>query len=142
MNRLVDYALSFVGLPYRWGGDDPILGFDCSGFVQEILASVGEDPKGDQNAHSLFLHFKRYGTIQKGNISGEGDLAFFGTQSRVTHIAFCIDKYRMVEAGGGGSLIRTREDAEIKNAYVRVRPIDTRFDLVSIIRPEYQFLNW
>jgi len=26
---------------YLWGGDDPLAGFDCSGFVIEILKSVG-----------------------------------------------------------------------------------------------------
>lgn len=36
----VTTALSYLGTPYIWGGDDPS-GFDCSGFVIECLKSVG-----------------------------------------------------------------------------------------------------
>lgn len=142
MKRLIDYAMSFVGTSYRWAGDDPMGGFDCSGLVQEILSSVGEDPVGDQSSHSLYLHFKRYGKIKEGNVACAGDLAFFGTQVKVSHIAFCIDAYRMIEAGGGGRKVRNKQDAEFYNAYVRVRPIDSRSDLIAIIKPEYRFLDW
>ncbi|MFC1535727.1 NlpC/P60 family protein, partial [Candidatus Neomarinimicrobiota bacterium] len=34
-------AFHFVGLPYLWGGDDAVAGYDCSGLVIEILKSVG-----------------------------------------------------------------------------------------------------
>ena len=33
-------AWKYIGKFYKWGGDDPS-GFDCSGFVIEILKSVG-----------------------------------------------------------------------------------------------------
>ena len=53
MKKLVDYALSFTKIPYRWAGDDPMAGFDCSGYLQEVLASVGMDPRGDQTSQAL-----------------------------------------------------------------------------------------
>lgn len=112
-------------------------GYDCSGFVQELLASVGEDPSGDQTAHSLYKHFKRYG---KESSPESGCLAFFGSHERIGHVTFCIDRFRMIEAGGGGSKVKTREDAALKNAYIRIRPISNRSDLVAIIKPEYDFL--
>ena len=40
-NMAFEIAWHLLGTPYRWGGDDPILGFDCSGFIVEILKSVG-----------------------------------------------------------------------------------------------------
>lgn len=138
MNNLASYALSFVGTPYRWGGDDPMGGFDCSGLVQEILAAVGEDPPGDQSSHTLYLHFSRYGIIRDNDIVSAGDLAFFGTTSRIIHVTFCIDDCRMIEAGGGGRHVMRPKDAEEHNAYVRVRPINSRSDLVKIIGPNYQ----
>jgi cell wall-associated NlpC family hydrolase len=38
--RLLATAMQFIGTPYVWGGASPA-GFDCSGFVQYTLASVG-----------------------------------------------------------------------------------------------------
>lgn len=135
MKLLTQYALSFAGLPYRWGGDDPIDGFDCSGLVQEILASVGADPPGDQTAQTLFEHFRRQGRIATAQA---GALVFYGkNRDLVTHVAFCLDRYRVIEAGGGGAKTKTRMDAALQNAFVRVRPFDHRPDIVAIWMPEY-----
>ena len=142
MQRLIDYAMQFVGGPYKWGGDDPMAGFDCSGFIQELLASVGEDPPGDQTAHSLYRYFKRYGTIRTSTAPYPGNLAFFGSENQVGHVSMCIDSHRIIEAGGGGRNVKTIEDAKKYNAYIRVRPIDLRSDLVAVIGPNYQFMNW
>lgn len=133
MATLTDYACSFIGKPYAWGGDDPMAGFDCSGLAQEILASVGFDPKGDQTAHQLYEHFKSNGKEQ----SGAGALAFYGKPERITHVGFMIDNFRMVEAGGGGSRTKTIEDAIKQNAYIRIRPINHRSDLVACLMPDY-----
>ena len=138
MEKLIDYAMQFVGKPYIWGGDDPILGFDCSGLVQELLASVGEDPPGDQNADTLFRYFKKHGRDWNGEMTPEaGCLAFYGTASKIGHVVMCIDNYRMIEAGGGGSAVTNASLAAARNAYIRIRPIDSRADLVSVLRPNY-----
>ena len=39
----VKYAMAFIGTPYVWGGDDPMGGFDCSGFCIEVLKGVPVD---------------------------------------------------------------------------------------------------
>ena len=36
-DKIVDYALRFVGNPYRWGGTSLTNGADCSGFTQSIF---------------------------------------------------------------------------------------------------------
>lgn len=131
---LVDYALSWLGTPYIWGGDD-FAGFDCSGLVQEILSSVGMDPPGDQTADSLMHMFtNRIAAPQPGA------LAFYGTPN-ATHVAFCIDNFRVVEAGGGGSKTLTVADASRQNAFVRIRPFDQRKDLNCIVMPPYRRLQ-
>lgn len=139
MNTLVQYALKFVGQPYKYGGDDPIVGWDCSGLVQEILASAGIDPQGDQTAQALYDHFSNKSTH---GVYGPGVLAFFGQSVRsITHVAFCIDQYRMVEAGGGGSKTITLADAAAQNAYVRIRLIKSRRDLVATLKPSYSTIG-
>jgi cell wall-associated NlpC family hydrolase len=135
MKYLIDYGMSFVGRPYIWGGDDPMRGFDCSGLVQEILASAGLDPVGDQTAQALYDHFEKNGSF---NVWGAGSLCFYGKDAKhITHIGFCIDQYRMIEAGGGGSKTLTEKDAIAQNAFVRIRPIKKRGDLVAVIKPNY-----
>ena len=134
MNFLIAYALEMVGTPYRWGGETP-RGFDCSGLVQELLRSVGLDPPGDQTAQALYDYFSTKGHYNK---HGAGSLAFYGKSvSEITHVAMMIDNYRIIEAGGGGSKTLTPQDAERDNAFVRLRLLKHRNDLVAVIKPEY-----
>lgn len=37
----LSYALSQLGTPYRWGGETPGVGFDCSGLTQAAYAAAG-----------------------------------------------------------------------------------------------------
>lgn len=39
--RVVDYAKTFVGIPYVYGGNSPSEGFDCSGFVKYVFQNFG-----------------------------------------------------------------------------------------------------
>ena len=131
---IIDYAMSFSGLPYRWGGDDPIKGFDCSGLCIELLQASGLWPRGqDASAQILNNHFRSNGIIGK---KGKGSLAFYG-KSQITHIAFHLTRYHVIEAGSGGSTTLTLDDAEKQNAYIRIRPFDFRKDYIESIMPRY-----
>lgn len=139
MEVVCRYALEWVGTPYRWGGDDHS-GMDCSGFAQEILAAAGEDPPGDQTAQGLFNIFQKSGVLNPRQHAGA--LCFYGrSATKITHVGFCLNQYQMIEAGGGGSRTKTEADAIRDNAFIRVRLINRRQDLVSIIRPMYSKLN-
>lgn len=39
---MANYALNFIGTPYKWGGNDINNGIDCSGFVKKIYGTVGK----------------------------------------------------------------------------------------------------
>lgn len=135
MDILRDYALTFVGIPYRWGGSNPMTGFDCSGLIQELLSSVGIDPIGDQSAQALFEYFRENGRY---NEMVCGTLIFYGKDLRnISHVAMMIDHNRIIEAGGGDSRTTTLEAAIVQNAFVRVRHIRHRKDIIAIIRPRY-----
>lgn len=133
MEILKEYALRFVGIPYRWSGDDALAGYDCSGLCQELLAMMGVDPPGDQSADGLYRHFLKHGTLDVYDL---GSLAFYGTPEKITHVTLLLDAKHMIEAGGGGSKTLTLQDAINQNAYVRVRPLRTQ-GLVAVILPKY-----
>ena len=111
-----------------------------SGLVQEILASVGLDPRGDQTAQKLHDYFEKEATMSA--FPDFGALAFYGSSTkRISHVGFCLNRNLMLEAGGGGSRTHDLEDAKAQNAYVRIRPVDQRSDLVSVLMPGYTWLN-
>lgn len=137
MKLLIDYAMTFVGIPYKWGGSNPMTGLDCSGLVQCILESVGADPRGDQSSQALHDILLQQGGILLSEPKA-GAIAFYGqTPSKITHVTFCLNKYIMIEAGGGDSTTTSVVEAAKKDAYVRVRPIDRRKDLVAVVMPNY-----
>lgn len=40
-DNLVQFALSMMGTPYRYGSTDPKVGFDCSGFITYVFNHFG-----------------------------------------------------------------------------------------------------
>jgi cell wall-associated NlpC family hydrolase len=121
----VKTAWAYIGKPYIWGGDDPINGFDCSGFVIELLKTVGALPRdGDWTADGLYNKFKAY---KVGNKSiTKGCLVFWGTSYKMTHVEFAITAEHSIGASGGGSKTTDDETAAKQNAYIKVRPIAGR----------------
>lgn len=136
MKILRGYAMSHLGLPYIWGGDDSVDGYDCSGFVIELMKSCGLAPGHDMTANSLMYYYKQIGRECSPQF---GALAFYGKKDLSTHIAFCLDHTRIIEAGGGGSRTKTREDAAKHNAYIRIRPVEYRRDYLRCYLPPYHF---
>jgi cell wall-associated NlpC family hydrolase len=129
--------MSIVGTPYIWGGEGPD-GYDCSGLVQEILASVGAEPRYDKTAQGLYNYYKESGQILTDTIE-PGALTFYGRDiNHITHVGFAIDHFRMVEAGNGGPKVQTIDDACLYHAYVRIRPILKRGDFLVAILPAYE----
>lgn len=135
----VDYALSFIGQPYRWGaeeggGDDPVLGFDCSGFTGEIMKSVGK--QGLQERLNSKQQYQRFiGSLVTDPIAG--CLIFFSKvpQGEIIHVEMCIDRFQRIGASGGDSTTNTLVEAAVQNAFVKLRPIYSRPNIVGIVDP-------
>lgn len=138
---IYDYALQFVGTPYRWGGDSVPAGFDCSGLVLEVLKAAGEWPlKEDTTAQGIFDHFK---DRSSHDVRHFASLYFYGASQRaITHVAFGLSPYLLLEAGGGGSATVNRDVAAKQNAAVRIRPVSRfRSDLVAVLLPSYSYIG-
>ena len=133
MNDYVDLALKFIGVHYVWGGNNPLSGLDCSGMVCECLRSFGYIGKADHSASSLYFHLLAAGWVHG---VGRGSVLFFGPNTdNINHIAFGLNDKLMVESGGGDRNTINKKEAEKIGAYVRIRPIINRRDLVASLVP-------
>lgn len=129
-------AVQYLGVPYLWGGDSP-KGFDCSGFVQYVLQAVGQDPKHDQTSQDLYDKIIRQYEWKSG--LREDSILFFGeSTSQITHTAIALNNDLMIEAGGGDRTCKSIKRAIEMNAFVRIRPIINREDLVAALIPQYK----
>lgn len=129
----VQSCLQFLNIPYRWGGDDPMQGYDCSGFVQDIYAQFGIDPTGDQTAQAYYDFFK---DKSHKDLRRSGSLYFYGASlDKITHIAMGIGSDLIIEAGGGGSRTTNEAMASAQNAFIRIRPTSHRKDLLAVLSP-------
>jgi len=109
-------------------------GFDCSGYVIEVLKSVGILPrKGDWTAQGLWARFKEYPV----DIPYEGCLVFWKERqsSRAIHIEICLNDELAIGAGGGGSTTQKVQDAIDQNAYIKVRPFRSRGNIKGFLDP-------
>lgn len=132
--ELADLALdileSWHGRPYKWGGDDPS-GIDCSGLVIEVLKSVGLfDRGGDATAEGLRRLYRRSPATEA--TARPGCLVFWmnADGDRAVHVEMVVERIGgrlfAMGASGGGRHTKTPEDAARHNAYVKIRPVDTR----------------
>ena len=69
-SAVVNYALQFIGTPYKWGGSGPG-GFDCSGFTSYVYSKFGVNLQ-----HYTGAQVKE-GTPVSRNDLQPGDLVFF-----------------------------------------------------------------
>jgi len=132
IEAMITYGMLFIGSSYLWGGNGPQ--FDCSGFIQEILKSVGNHPCPGQDLTSQQLYDQLRNLNWRSGLK-RGSLCFFGPSIyHITHVSMAISDRRMLEAGGGDSHTKTVEDAIRLGAMVRIRPL--RKDLQSCIIPD------
>lgn len=118
---LIMNAMSLIGLSYRFGGNSPTQGLDCSGFMQYIFKrSMGITlPRTSAEMATVGQQ------VDRANLK-PGDMVFFGSGGRVSHVGMYIGNDRFIHAP------RTGRDIEItsmngnywKSRYITARRVD------------------
>jgi len=85
-SELVQYALSFVGNPYVWGGKDPNTGADCSGFTSYVYAHFGINIPSYSYAQRSVGQQVSYANAQPGDlICYAGHVAIYMGNGQIVH---------------------------------------------------------
>ncbi len=100
---IVNTAMGFIGVPYRYGGNGPQDGgFDCSGLVRSaVQRALGQSlpRRAADQAHATR-------TIQKDELQ-PGDLVFFNTMKRAfSHVGIYVGDNKFIHAPSSGKLVR------------------------------------
>lgn len=99
---LVEHALALVGVKYRWGGNSPATGLDCSGLVRYVFHdALGEDlPR-------RAIEISRLGERIGRQELKPGDLIFFRTLRRtISHVGIYLGDGQFIHAPARGQLVR------------------------------------
>ncbi len=96
---LVSEAYTWLGTPYRYGGNDRT-GVDCSGLVAAVYGAVGIGlPRTSRSQYATASR------IETDNLKG-GDLIFFGTGTVVNHVGIYIGNGEMIHASSSKGVIK------------------------------------
>jgi cell wall-associated NlpC family hydrolase len=91
--RAATLALRMAGAPYRWGGESPASGFDCSGLIRWAYGQLGVDLP--HNSYALY----DVGRPVPRQRMKTGDVLFF---SGLGHVGLYLGGGRMVHAPYSG----------------------------------------
>ncbi|MFM9924861.1 C40 family peptidase [Variovorax sp. H27-G14] len=99
-NSIAIHALGLVGTPYRYGGNTPDGGFDCSGLIGYVyLNSVGQSPP------RTVARMSGFGRPVAMSELRTGDLVLFGS-STPSHAGIYVGGGRFVHAPSTGGEVR------------------------------------
>jgi cell wall-associated NlpC family hydrolase len=101
-NAVLMRALGLVGTPYRYGGNTPEGGFDCSGLVNYVYRDT-LDLRLPRTSRAL-------AAFQGPRIAEDrlvaADLVFFGSEGGVSHVGIYVGEGRFVHAPSTGGTVR------------------------------------
>jgi cell wall-associated NlpC family hydrolase len=95
----VHVAASLKGRPYHYGATGPRV-FDCSGYTRYVLARVGKHlPRTSRRQYAASRKIAR-------GAARPGDLVFFKSGGRVTHVALYAGGHQVWHAPHSGARVR------------------------------------
>jgi cell wall-associated NlpC family hydrolase len=94
----------YRGIPYRWGGDTPPGGFDCSGFTRYVFARHGiAIPRTSRQQATVGYRLPRSWRAVR-----PGDLVMFANRpgGRINHVAIYAGNNRILHSTSSGGGVR------------------------------------
>lgn len=88
VDQILDYAKTFIGVPYRLGATGPDL-FDCSGFTRYVYKEFGYEL-----SRNAVMQYKTLRPVDGFGDLRKGDLVFFGARGsirEVGHVGMVVD---------------------------------------------------
>lgn len=114
-SALLAAANTYLGVPYKWGGTDPAVGLDCSGFVQRAYKDIGI------SLPRVAADQARQGTkVESIADAKPGDLVAFG--SPVDHIGIYVGDNKMIVAPRTGDVVKVQTLYRKPTAIRRILP--------------------
>lgn len=113
-DKIIQTADSFIGVPYRWGGESVEEGFDCSGFTMTVYQLNGlELPRSSRAQWNVGASVRR-SELEKGN------LVFFRTTAsrKISHVGIYDGNGHFIHAPGKGKRVRR---SSLSNRYYKKR---------------------
>ena len=101
-NAVLFRAIALVGTPYRYGGNTPEGGFDCSGLVGYVFRDAAGValPRSSGELADLGRHKLAGDALQAG------DLVFCEDGRRISHVGIYVGERRFVHAPNSGGTVR------------------------------------
>ncbi len=98
--RVIAAAKQQMGIRYRWGGNTPRQGFDCSGFTKYALKKSGK-----KIPRTAAQQSKASRTISRSTLR-PGDMVFFKTKgTKVNHVGIYLGNGKFIHAASGGGRV-------------------------------------
>jgi cell wall-associated NlpC family hydrolase len=101
-NDVLMRAIGLVGTPYRWGGNTPAGGFDCSGLVGYVFLDAAQVylPRTTREIARVD------GKTPNRERLAPGDLVLFADGGQVFHVGIYVGEGRFVHAPSTGGTVR------------------------------------
>ena len=107
-SEILVYALSLVGVKYKFGGNSVATGFDCSGFVNHVFGEIA-DYALPRNSEAI----AQRGLVVDKNDLQAGDLVFYNTRSRAnSHVGIYLGNNTFVHSPSRGKSVEIVDMSE------------------------------
>lgn len=100
-NDITIYAVGLVGTPYRYGGNTPASGFDCSGLIGHVYQT-----RAGVTSPRTVSKLQSWGQAVSSDNVRTGDLVIFAPSGVATHAGIYVGDGRFVHAPSTGGEVR------------------------------------